>query len=172
MTCCQRWREEIDAIAKLAGFDFVFFLNFMYETQSYCISIIKQDSDGLIIHGETWITISLRIWIIYPVMPSSIRSGTLLFKANIIAGYVGILTGMKPNAFAITANQRNLNDSIWNNVWYFLHYGALPMTYLARKTLEEELDYQSACNRLSETAIIAPVYYIFVHRRGRCDSEK
>jgi len=94
-------------------------------------------------------------------------NGTLLFKANIIAGYVGILTEMKPNAFAITANQRNLNDSIWNNVWYFLHYGALPMTYLARKTLEEEPDYQSAYNRLSETTIIAPVYYILVHRVKR-----
>jgi len=37
---------------------------------------------------------------------------------------------------------------------------ALRMTYLARKTLEEEPDHQSASARLSEMAIIAPVYYI------------
>jgi len=169
MTCCQHWREEIDAIAKLAGFDFgfVFFLNFMYETQAYCTSIITQDSDGLIIHGRNLDYDFTSYLDNLSGDAEFYKNGTLLFKANIIAVYVGILTGMKPNAFAITANQRNLKDSIWNNVWYFLHYGALPMTYLARKTLEEEPDYQSAYNRLSETTIIAPVYYILVHRVKR-----
>jgi len=52
-----------------------------------------------------------------------------------------------------------MNDSIDWNVIYFLE-GALPMTYVLRKTLEQEPDYESAYIRLSTQTIVAPVYYI------------
>jgi hypothetical protein len=157
----KEFAEEIAGIAELAKLEygFTFFLNFMYEMNAYCTSIVAQAEDGTIIHGRN-LDYSYPEYIAnLSVNVDFYRNGSYLYSGNVIAGYLGILTGKKPNAFSITANQRNLNDSIANTFLEVLE-GGLPSIYLVRMALEQDPDYDAAYARLSNTKVLAPVYYI------------
>jgi len=61
-----------------------------------------------------------------------VNNGTYLFEANILGGYLGIFTGVKKGAFAMSIDARSDNLSIWENVYYFIMEHAYPVGYLMR----------------------------------------
>jgi len=114
----------------------------MYELGTFCTSIICQDANGMIIHGRNL------DWSMQPylanmsIIGNFYKNGSLLFKSDMIVGYLGILTGMKPNSFSITLNQRETNQTIWDNIYYFIYDHAYPDTYFLRLVLQNNMTYE------------------------------
>jgi len=156
------YAEEIDAIAKLTHMEFgtVFFMNFALERQHFSTSIVVQNDKGDIIHGysleHTWHKHLSNL----AIHTEFVEKKQTIFEANMIAGHLGVWTGMKPKAFAITANRRHENKSIVSDLWFLIRYRALPASYLIRKTLETQKDYNSAIKELKIAVIPHPVFII------------
>jgi predicted choloylglycine hydrolase len=163
--------QECQAIADLIGVKvgLVFILNFMYEASAFCTSIVTQTSTGEIFHARN---------LDYPMAPAMAniafsadwyQNGTLLYSATTFAGFLGVITGEKPGAFGISANQRDtmntalitswiigLSDNVYDLFWEHRK----GMAYTIRQVLENATDYNSAIQLLADSPIIAPVYYI------------
>jgi len=133
-------------------------LNIIYEAEAGCTSIVAQQNDNTIIHGRNLdfpLTSYLRNLTINVLFQ---KSGKTLYNGVSYAGYVGLLTGMRPGAFAISANER-IDGFIWEN---FLEAILVPGTYasafLIRDTLEQTQTFEDAVYRLSTTPLAAPIY--------------
>ncbi len=72
------------------------------------------------------------------------RGGQVLYSAVSWIGFVGILSGMKPQAFSITLN------SVFSSEAPHL---APPITFLIRETLEKATSFEEARQMLSQTDI-------------------
>lgn len=136
-------------------------LQLCYECFSACTSIIIDDKDKLShpIHVRTmdWDDTFLRP---LTVNVKFVKNGNMLFEGTTWVGYVGILTGVKPNIASISVNYRRTKDgTIWKNIWNTLkfHY---PIGYLVRECLTHCSNYKSLKENLEKTIIIAPCYII------------
>ncbi|MEQ2173552.1 hypothetical protein GOODEAATRI_033228, partial [Goodea atripinnis] len=78
------------------------------------------------------------------------------------AGYVGLWTGMSPNKFTVSGDQRGTEHwwNWWKNVVSAFLFHRSPVSWLVRETLEEAENFQEAVMRLSKTPLITGVYYI------------
>jgi hypothetical protein len=106
----------------------------------------------------------------------------LVYTSVQMAGYVGILTAVKQNAFSFSVNQRslhiyhNLNNSSqyqypiffyleqgewWINLLYaILDPRALPLSFVTRIVMEKAVNFNQAVDVLQSNDLIAPVYFI------------
>lgn len=93
-------------------------LNNIYELASWCTSIVARGKDGKIIHVRN-------MDYDYPELLKAItyighfkKRNKTVFFAVMFAGSVGIFTGIKPNNFSISLNQRlpreDENNALWN----------------------------------------------------------
>jgi hypothetical protein len=90
------------------------------------------------------------------------RGGRVLYRGTTYAGYVGLLTGMKPgpNGFSVSADQRH-EGSKWDNVVEALFVkNATAAAWLMRRTLDSTADFAGALDILSNHPIVAPIYMI------------
>lgn len=96
-----------------------------------------------------------------------VRAGQILFTATTWAGYVGVLTGMKPNAFSVSVNYRRTAEGDRNtmarNIFTNLSRGALgawPVAFLIREVMEspEAYEFSSAVAALQASSLMAPTY--------------
>jgi hypothetical protein len=132
-----------------------------YECFTACTSIIIDNEDKLSypIHLRTmdWddnflrdITINVRF----------IKNKRYLFEATTWVGYMGILTGVKPNLFSISINyRRNHYPQFWKNIVNVLRFN-FPVGYLVRECLTNCTNYDNIVNIMQETKLIAPCYII------------
>lgn len=152
-------REELQGIAKYSGLMFgeVFLLNFIYEILASCTSIITVDKDGYLIHGRN---------LDYPFQPylgnltvrfEFYRNGSLLYLGDGIAGYLGLATGLRPNGFGISINERNHGDLL-PTVYEVLFRNTFSVPFFVRKVLETAENYKTAVKMLISEEIAAPVY--------------
>ena len=77
-----------------------------------CSSILVRKVDGSVILGRNldyFLKDNIRD---LAVTVHFYRSDELLYTGVTFASYFGIITGLKPNSFAISLNQRNLFDSV------------------------------------------------------------
>ena len=93
-----------------------------------------------------------------------IQAGKLVFKATTWAGYVGVLTGMKPGAFSVSVNYRRSQAGSEQPIKAFatnLQRGIArhwPISFLVRAALERCANYHEACATLEQSELIAPTY--------------
>lgn len=66
---------------------------------------------------------------------------------------------MKPDGFAITMDERYTAEVPWENI-LDLEKGYFPDGWLIREALIKDKTFDEAVDRLSNTDIIAPIYYI------------
>ena len=155
------YAEELQAIAQLSGMDFsmMYLINFVYEISAFCTSTIVRTASGKIIHGRN---------LDFPFSPyianltaqvSFYRGGSLLYKADVTVGSLGILAGVKPGKFAISLNEREKGSLLTNFREYFFQK-SMPSLYLVRKAFETANSFDEAVSMISTTRIIAPAYYI------------
>ncbi|KAJ6230879.1 acid amidase [Anaeramoeba flamelloides] len=160
--------KEIKAIAKLSGFSVgkLAMLNLAYEFSAYCTSIVGQGEDGLIL-GRTmdWdmpilekLTIELEFQ----------RKNKTVFYATSWAGYVGILTGMKPGVGAVSINYRisdkgNLLTNLIKGV-----KSSWPISFLVRDCLEDCKSYKELRGSLKLSKIMAPCYITVCGTKDAC----
>jgi len=152
--------EEIKAMASLANIPLekAILLNIIYEAEAGCTSIVAQKNDGTMLHGRNLdfpMTSYLRNLTIDVVFQ---KGGKTLYHGVSFAGYVGLLTGMRPGAFSISANERD-DGLIWENLLEaFLVPGSYASCFLIRDTLEQNKNFEDAVYRLSTTPLAAPIY--------------
>ena len=155
-------QQEIESIADLAevSFEEALFSNFLYEFYVHCSSIVARDSEGKLIFGRNLdynfgdllskVVVELHVY----------REQKLLYKYVTFAGYVGVLTGMRENSFAISMDQRNMHD--WNLVWeaFYISKGYTGPSLAIRYALENFSDYSEAKEYLATVKLITNAYFI------------
>uniref|UniRef100_A0A4W5RNA4 Acid ceramidase n=1 Tax=Hucho hucho TaxID=62062 RepID=A0A4W5RNA4_9TELE len=90
------------------------------------------------------------------------RGNKTVFKSTNFAGYVGMLTGIKPHAFTLTMNERFSLDGGYIGIveWILGNRDGMWMSFLTRSVLENATSYEEAKNLLARTKLLAPAYFI------------
>lgn len=157
----QNCYEELLGIAKYSGLTFgeTFLLNFIYEIFASCTSIVCVDPNGHIIHARNLdynfkevlvdLTVHFRFW----------RNGTLVYEGDGEAGYLGLVTGLKPGGFGVSINERK-KGSYWEAIYEVMVRGTFSIPYFIRKVLENATDFDSAVQMFMSEEFAAPCYLI------------
>ena len=163
---------EIRGIAKYANVSVgeVLLANLLYELTAYrhaqgektCTSIVAESSEGNIFHGRN---------LDYALETASLRNATIVvnfqsqgitqYTGTTFAGYVGLLTGQKPNKFTVSLDERDKGEP-WENVLAALISGSHGIvSFQIRSVLADpNSDYASALEHLSSVTLITPSYII------------
>jgi len=169
--------HEIEAVAKMAGYpvDDFCLLQIAYEVAAKCTSIIAKmpvdQTSGnsprgarkVPLHCRTldWGALFLRD---LACEITFVRGEEMVFKASTWAGYLGVLTGMRPGCFSVSINYRKsankADGSLVQNFERGLN-GAWPVGYLVRHLLSrpDAPDYEAARLLFSSAKLMAPVYF-------------
>jgi len=173
----QPYSGEIKGVAEASGLPLgeAILYNIFYEIFSACTSIVGQDESGKLYHARnldfgllmgwdnknnTWaVTERLRRMM---VNVDYQRKGKTVYRAVHFAGYIGMLTAVKKNAFTMTINERFALDGGYVGIleWLMGISQGKWMGFLTRDTLDNATDYKSAVSMLSKTEMIAPAYFI------------
>jgi len=164
------YAQEIQGCAQQLGISYgwVSLLNLGYEVSDACTSILAQTNDGKILHVRNmdfWagmgFTSSLKE-ICYQADYQ--RNGKTVYHATTFAGYVGILSGMKPGVMSISIDTRNYPQGIgqlfYEVIAAIVERNASLVSFLTRSVMNTATDFEFALNNLSNDELIADVYYI------------
>jgi len=161
--------QEIQGCSKAMGvpYGWITLFNLGYEVTDACTSILAQTPDGKILHARNldfWdgmgFTDSLKDM---AVEIDWQRGGKTIFTTSSFAGFIGALSGIKRGAFSVTINTRFYPDGIgelfYEVIAAITEQGAQLVSLLTREVLTQDNDWQSALNDLSNTPLVADVYY-------------
>ncbi|KAM8843220.1 acid ceramidase [Synchiropus picturatus] len=169
--------EEMKGIAAASGIPLgeVALFNIFYEVFTVCTSVVAEDPKGNLIHGRNldfglflgW-DMKNKSWIISEKLKPLVvnldfqRNNKTVFKSTNFAGYVGMLTGIKPKAFTLTMNERFSLDGGYIGIveWILGKRDGMWMSFLTRSVLENATSYEEAKTRLAQTKLLAPAYFI------------
>jgi len=142
--------------------------NLGYEVSDACTSIVAQTNEGYILHARNmdfWegmgFTSTLKNLAIHATFT---KGGKQFFEATAFPGYVGILSGMKPNAFSITIDTRfypeGISEFFYEVIAAITEKNASLVSLLSRSVFQYENDFNAALQNLANGTLIADVYYI------------
>jgi len=142
--------------------------NLGYEVSDACTSIVAQTSDGTIIHARNldfWagmgFTDSLKDM---AFIADFQKGGKTMYKTTGFAGYVGALSGIKPGGFSVTIDTRFYRQGVWEMFYEILaaieETNSSLVSFLTRDVLNRRSSFETALMDLSNTELIADVYYI------------
>jgi len=165
----QELAQEIQGCAGSLGIPvgWASLFNLGYEVSDACTSIVAQNTDGNIIHARNldfWagmgFTDSLKDM---TFIADYQTGGKTLFKTTGFAGYVGALSGIKPGAFSVTINTRFYKQGLWEMFYEIIaaleESNSSLVSFLTREVLATRNNFNAALNDLSNTELIADVYY-------------
>ncbi|MFT7807719.1 acid ceramidase [Arapaima gigas] len=171
------FNEEIRGITAASGVPLgeVLLFNIFYEIFTVCTSVVAEDPSGRVFHArnldfglfmgwdmknKTWlITEKLRPLVVNVDFQ---RNNKTVFKSTSFAGYVGMLTGVRPHTFTLTMNERFSLDGGYIGIieWILGKRDGMWMSFLTRSVLENSTSYEEAKQQLSQTKLLAPAYFI------------
>ena len=156
------YNQEILGMALQVGMPVgdVVLLNLLYDLTAGCTSIVAEDTNGLIYHVRNMdyhMTTLLRNVTIVVHYQSK---GKTLYSSTTFAGYVGILTGQKPNMYTISLDERDAGEQWENLIEALLNHKAYFNSFLIRDVLASDYVFESAVKQLAYTPLIAPSYII------------
>ncbi|XP_035689608.1 N-acylethanolamine-hydrolyzing acid amidase-like [Branchiostoma floridae] len=153
---------EMRGIANCTGINLgeIVTLNLAYDLTAFCTSIVAQDSKGTIWHGRNLDYGFGDFLRNITVMADFQTKGQTLYTTTTYLGYVGALTGQRPNGFTVSVDERDQGAWWMNALEALLNRQASLMSFLVRETLAEADSYDVAIERLAYTPLIAPVYFI------------
>uniref|UniRef100_A0A8C0ESG4 Acid ceramidase n=1 Tax=Bubo bubo TaxID=30461 RepID=A0A8C0ESG4_BUBBB len=90
------------------------------------------------------------------------RNNKTVFKSTNFAGYIGMVSGVKPDLFTLTMNERFSLDGGYVGIfeWFLGRRDGMWMGFLTRTVLENATSYQDAKEKLAKTRLLAPAYFI------------
>ncbi|XP_007428608.1 acid ceramidase [Python bivittatus] len=171
------FNEEIKGIASAveAPLGDVVAFNIFYEIFTVCTSIVTEDTSGKLYHARnldfglflgwdiqnsSWITTGK----LKPLMVSLDfqKNNKTVFKSSNFAGYVGMISGVKQGIFTLTMNERFSIDGGYIGVfeWLLGQRDGWWMSFLTRTVLENSTSYEDAKDKLANTKLLAPAYFI------------
>jgi len=164
------YAEEIRGCADEMGIEYgwLTLVNLGYEATDACTSIVAQTNDNKILHVRNmdfwdgiWLTNHLKNLVFTADYQ---KGGKTLFHATTFAGYVGVLSGMKPGAFSISIDTRDYPAGVFQLFYEIIaaitEKNASLVSFLTREVFTKVNDFESAIKNLSNDLLIADVYYI------------
>lgn len=154
--------DELRGVAKAANASLgdVVIANLFYELTSACTSIVACRSDGTCLHcrnldyglpGLQELTINVDF----------MRNGSVAYSGVTFAGYVGVLTGVRPGGWSVSVDERwTKNGTIWTNVFEALFSHGQSIGFFLRDTLDAEATYAGALAKVQSTHLISVIYII------------
>ncbi|KAK3100305.1 hypothetical protein FSP39_017938 [Pinctada imbricata] len=176
-TIPQPYADELRGIANATGLPLgeVVIYNLFYELFTVCTSIVAQDPNGKLYHARNldfglflgWNT-KTHQWMVTDLLRPLIvnldfqKGGKTAYKSVNFAGYVGILTAIKPKLFTLSMNERFKLDGgeIGIIEWILGIRTGKWMGFLTRETMENAGSFDQAMSMLSNTEMLAPAYFI------------
>merc|ERR1711935_1226955 len=138
-TLPQEYVLEMQGLARASGVDFgeIVLFNVFYELFSACTSIIAQEDNGDLIHARN-------------------------LDFGLFVGCVGVFTGVKPNAFSFSANERFSLDGGFVGIieWIMGKHTAQWLGFYSRDIFDKCDDYACAKKSMSDSEMVSPVYFI------------
>ncbi|KAK3098609.1 hypothetical protein FSP39_021198 [Pinctada imbricata] len=156
------YAAEMRGIAKSLNIDLglIVGMNILYDVTAFCTSIVMQDSKGVIWHARNLDYSYTDMLRNITVQVDFIQNNKTVYSGVTYAGYVGLLTGMRPKAFTITIDERD-QGAWWENFLIgIIDRKAEPIGFLIRDVLANETTFESAVKRLSFTTTEASAYFI------------
>jgi len=164
------YAQEVRGCATAAGIDYGWLALFQigYEVTDTCTSIISQALDGTVYHARNLdfgagmgFTATLKN---ATVQVDFQKGGKTVFTATTFGGYIGVLSAVKQGAFSATVDTR-FHAKGWTQIFNEIidaieNRHASLVSFLLRDVFTDETDFSSALKRLSNTPLIADVYYI------------
>ncbi|KAK7480874.1 hypothetical protein BaRGS_00027875 [Batillaria attramentaria] len=135
-------QEIIDAIL----------LNILYDLTAYCTSIVAQDGNGTIWHARNLDYSNTDILRNLTVSVNFRRGNETVYTGTTYAGYVGLLTGQRPNAFTVTIDQRGVEEKHDGKWW----------ENLLTAVLDRNSSFVSFLVRQLATTVIHATAYVIV----------
>ncbi|KAL4233594.1 hypothetical protein ACF0H5_008275 [Mactra antiquata] len=158
----QPYAGEMRGIASVMNISLgdVVMANLIYDVSAFCTSIVSQDINGQIWHSRNLDYSFTDILKNITVAIDFQHGGQTVYSIITYAGYVGVLSGQRHNAFTITVDERDQGALIWNLIIGILDSNTIPVSFLVRDTLSLDTNFTSAIDRLSYTTTAADVYFI------------
>ena len=166
------YSEELQGIADVSGLPVgkIALMQIAYEVFAACTSIVVNapSNDGR--SEKVPFHIRTMDWDMEELKPLTIevnfvRGGVTIFKGTTWAGYVGVLTGMRPDAFSVSVNYRRSREGhdrgLLRGVMSNMVEGlcrSWPVSFLVREALDRCSTYTAAVNALHESDLMAPTY--------------
>jgi hypothetical protein len=158
--------EEIDGLADAMGTcpRFTLIVQIVYEIFAACTSaVVDPVGGGGPIHGRTldWPLECLR----NIACDGQVRcSDGAVFRAVLLPGFIGVLTGTVPGALSVSVNYRR---SSWTKDICFqklitIATSGMPVGLLVRQTLAKSRSFDAAVSSLSDQSISTPATYLTV----------
>jgi len=163
----QPYRDEIVGISKALDIKLgdAVLMNIVYDLTAYkglgfkaCTSIVACDSNGTIFHGRNLDYFAPADLRKLTIQVEFMKNDKVHFKATTYAGYVGIVTGYRPNLFSITGDERD-EGSLVSNILSLLGGNSFTF-FMEREVLNKAQNYSEALQLLTSSPTIAPVYFI------------
>ena len=157
--------DEIVAISRMSSaltVDELVLLHFMYEATQGCTAILAlEERTGKAVIGRTmdW---SIPVLQELTIQVHFRRGGRILFTAPTWAGYVGILTAVRPKDFAVAVNFRLSRTELADRMRI---PRASPIGFIVRHVMETCDTYDSAVRLLAESPLLARAFFTI------CDAE-
>ncbi|XP_043918403.1 acid ceramidase isoform X1 [Protopterus annectens] len=169
--------DEIKGIAEAADIPLgeIVLFNVFYELFTVCTSVVAEDKTGKLFHARNldfglflgWNATTHAWKVTEQLRPLVVnldfqRNNATVFKSVNYAGYMGILTGIRPKAFTLTMNERFNIDGGFIGIleWLLGKRDGMWMGFLTRQVLENATSYEEAKNKLAQTKLLAPAYFI------------
>ncbi|NXG26884.1 ASAH1 ceramidase, partial [Dromaius novaehollandiae] len=177
------FNEELQGIANASGIPLgeIVIFNIFYEIFTVCTSIVAEDKTGNAYQNSLsgfalfkccaifcrW-DVKNNSWTVTRELKPIVvnldfqRNNKTVFKSTNFAGYIGMVSGVKPDTFTLTMNERFSLDGGYIGIfeWFLGRRDGMWMGFLTRTVLENATSYQDAKEKLSKTRLLAPAYFI------------
>ncbi|XP_022084519.1 acid ceramidase-like [Acanthaster planci] len=176
-TLPQPYQAELIGIADASGVPLgqIVLYNIFYEVFTVCTSIVAESPNGTLYHARNldfglflgWDVKNQKWELTERLRPLVVNvdyqvQGKTVAKAVHFAGYVGVLTGIKPGVVTMTMNERYNIDGGYIGIleWIMGKRSEQWMGFFMRETLLNATDYASTKAKVINAKILAPGYII------------
>lgn len=126
-----------------------------------CTSIVAMAADGTMYHGRNLDYNLADILRNLTIVVNFQRGGQTLYTGTTYAGFVGLLTGQRPNGITISLDERDTGEWWENAIEALLAGTGAIASFVIRDTLSNSsLDFDSSLALLQRIPLIAPSYLI------------
>jgi len=134
-------------------------VNLVYELTAFCTSIVAQQTNETILHARNldYNIPGLRALTIQVDFQSQNQT---VYKGVTWAGYVGLLTGMKPGLFGYTVDERDTPGGMKDNILALLANKGGSVGFNLRNSLGIHDSFEEAIDFVQNIQLMAPVYII------------
>eukprot|EP00484_Ammonia_sp_Unknown_P003220 CAMPEP_0197073372 /NCGR_PEP_ID=MMETSP1384-20130603/210572_1 /TAXON_ID=29189 /ORGANISM="Ammonia sp." /LENGTH=338 /DNA_ID=CAMNT_0042512209 /DNA_START=198 /DNA_END=1214 /DNA_ORIENTATION=+ len=164
------YKSEMEYFSNCSGLSMkdIMTVNLAYDMTVLCTSIVAVTPNGTILHARNF------------DFPTVLRNdsvnlkfvdgatGDMLYEVTTFVGWVGAATVMRPHQFSITIDEHVKVENPDEN-FKAMKQGYFPSSWLLREAAMKDATFADAVDRLSNTKIVAPAYYIIAGTDGSMD---